>query len=300
MERRDAITAAVALEEAVWTAELSRHHEIAVKAAALLVYAVGDAQLRFDAGELWARYTETMLRRMGGHEYLWGWLFNNRGAMRDRQGRLREAVEDAHRAVAVKEKIHGPDSPDVGMSLSNLAILLDQMGDVEPAVRHIERAVRALEAGLGSEHPRTAVLLSNYAEILNRLGRFSEAREMSRRALAIFEDQSAPDGVTLSYPLTALGLAHLGDGMAAQAIPILERAVEIRDEKEHKPTYLGEVHFALARALRLAGRDTARARDLALRARTEYSNDSPSPVTERALAQIEVWLADGILGAVTD
>ncbi len=106
--------------------------------------------------------------------------------------------------------------------------------------------------------------------------------------------------MTLSYPLTALGLAYLGDGMAAQAIPILERAVEIRDAKEHKPTYLGEVHFALARALRLAGREPARARDLALRARTEYSSDSPSPVTERALAQIDAWLADGILGAVTD
>jgi eukaryotic-like serine/threonine-protein kinase len=298
MERRDATTAAIALEEAVWTAELSRHDEVAAKAAALLVYAVGDAQLRFEAGEIWARHTETILRRMGGHEYLWGWLFNNRGAMRDRQGRLTEAVADARRAVSVKEKVHGSDSADVGMSLSNVAILVDQLGDVEAAVSYIERALKALEVGLGPDHPRTAVLLSNYGEILNRLGRFEEAREMSRRALVIFEGESAPDGVTLSYPLTALGLGYLGDGMAEQALPILERAVEIRNAKENKPSCLGEVHFALARALRLAGREIPRARDLALCARTEYTSDSASPASKRALAQIDAWLADSGNGHV--
>ena len=292
IERRDATAAAIAFEEAVWTAELSRHDEVGAKAAAQLVFAVGDAQLRFDAGEIWARYAETLLRRMGGHEDLWGWLFNNRGAMRERQGRLTEAVADAQRAVAVKEKVHGCDSAEVGMSLSNVAVLLHQLGDVQAALPRIERAVTVLEAGIGPEHPRTAFVLSNYAEILNQLGRFAEAREMSRRAIAIFEGESAPDGVTLSYPLTALGLGYLGDGLPEQAVPILERAVEIRNAREKKPTYLGEVHFALARALRESGRDLPRAVGLAQRARVEYASDSPGPVTTRALAQIDAWLAD--------
>ncbi len=292
IERRDATAASIAFEEAVWTAELSRHHEVAAKAAAQLVFAVGDAQLRFDAGEIWARYADTILRRIGGHEYLWGWLFNNRGAMRERQGRLAEALEDAQRAVTVKEKVYGQDSPDVGMSLSNVAILLEQLGQAEAAVPHIERAVKALEAGLGPEHPRTAILLSNYGDILNRLGRFEDAREMSRRALAIFEEETAPDGATISYPLTALGLGYLGDNMAEQALPILQRAAEIREGGKDRSSSLGEVHFALARALRQIGRDVARAKALALRARAEYAQELPSPATARALEQIAVWLAD--------
>jgi eukaryotic-like serine/threonine-protein kinase len=291
-ERRDAATASVAFEEAVWTAELSRHEEVAAKAAAQLVFVVGYAQLRFDAGEIWARYTDIILRRMGGHEYLWGWLFNNRGAMKETQGHLAEAVEDARRAVAVKERIHGPDNADVGLSLSNVATLLEQLGDAAAAVPYIERAVKVLEVSLGSEHPRTATLLSNYAEILNRLERFEEAREMSRRALAIFEGETAPDGVTLSYPLTALGLGYLGDGMAGEALPILERAVEIREGTKNRSSSLGEVHFALARALRQIGREIPRAATLAQRARVEYADDSPSPVTKRALVQIDAWLAD--------
>jgi tetratricopeptide (TPR) repeat protein len=193
--------------------------------------------------------------------------------------------------VAVKEKVHGCDSAEVGMSLSNVAALLHQLGDVQAALPCIERAVSVLEAGLGPEHPRTAIVLSNYADILNQLGRFREAREISRRAIAIFEGESAPDGVTLSYPLTALGLGYLGDGVAEQAVPILERAAEIRNAREKKPTYLGEVHFALARALHQSGRDLPRAAALAQRARVEYASDSPSPATTRALAQIDAWLS---------
>lgn len=289
-ERRDATIAAAAFEEAVWTAVLARHDEVAAKAAAQLVYVVGDAQLRFDAGEIWARHADTLLRRMGGQEYLWGWLYNNRGAMRERQGRLADAVEDARRAVAAKEKVHGPDSAEVGMSLSNVAINLEQLGDVEAAVQTMERALRILETCVGPEHPRTAILLSNYGEILNRLGRFEEAAEVCARAIAIFEGESAPDGVMLSYPLTALGLAYLGSGKAALALPVLERAALIRDEKESKSTCLGEVHFALACALTEAGDDRSRALALCLRAREEYTRETPNPVTKWALAQIDFWL----------
>jgi tetratricopeptide (TPR) repeat protein/tRNA A-37 threonylcarbamoyl transferase component Bud32 len=290
IERRDAAAAALALEEAVWTAELSRHDEVAAKAAVQLVYVVGDAQLRFDAGEIWARHADTILRRMGGQEYLWGWLFNNRGAMRERQGRLTDAVEDARRAVTAKEKVYGPESAEVGMSLGNVAINLEQLGDVDAAVQTMKRALAILEQCLGPEHPRTAILLSNYGEILSRLGHFEEAARMCARAIAIFEGETAPDGVMLSYPLTALGLAYLGAGKAAQALPILERAATIRDEKENKSTCLGEVHFALACALSEGGGDLGRARELALRAREEYTREPPNPVTKWSLAQIDFWL----------
>ena len=292
IEQRDANAAALAFEEAVWTAELSRHDEVAARAAAQLVYAVGCAQLHFEAGEIWARHADTILRRVGGHDLLWGWLFTNRGSMREKQGRLPEALDDARRAVAAKEKVYGPDNADAGASLSDVAIYLEQMGDVQAAVMCIERAVKILEASLGPEHPRTGITLSNYGEILNRLGRFEEARAVSQRALAIFEGDSAPNSVILSYPLTALGLGYLDDGMAEQALPILERAVEIREGKENDSSVRGEVHFALARALHQLGRDFPRAQGLAELARVEYAGASKSPFTERALAQIDAWLAD--------
>ena len=44
--------------------------------------------------------------------------------MRQRQGRLQDALADARAAVAIKEKSEGPDSPDTGQSLTNVALYL--------------------------------------------------------------------------------------------------------------------------------------------------------------------------------
>jgi len=291
LERRDSIAASLALEEAVWVAELCRHDEVAAKAAAQLVYSVGENQLRFDAGEIWFRHAETILRRLGGHDSLWGWLYNNRGTMRERQGRLADALEDARRAVVAKEKAGGADDPDVAQSLGNIALCLAQLGEVEQALPIALRALKISEAGLGPQHPRTAIHLSNYGEILKGFGRFEEGREMAGRALSILEGEVEPDSVILSYPLTALGLSYLGEGLLDEALPILERAVAIREAKESESSRLGEVHFALARALSASGQDLARARVLASRARTEYCSAVRSPATLRELAALDAWLA---------
>ena len=291
LEQRAPVLGSQALEEALWTAELCRHDEVVAMAAAQLVYAVGDLQLRFDAAEIWARLAETRLRRMGGREDLWGWLYNNRGAMRQRAGRLQEAVDDARRAVAAKEKFHGPDSAEVGLSLNNIAMYLATIGDVANALTYMQRGISAVEAGVGPDHPRIAVLLSNYAEILNQLGRFAEAREMARRALAVFEREAALEGSALSYPLMALGLGYLDGGMIEEALPPLERAVVIRDRSEKHLAYLAEAHFALARALKKAGRDAPRSRALALAARAEYAGDATNQSSANWLTQIDAWLA---------
>jgi len=291
LEQRTAVLGAQFMEEALWTAELCRHDEVVAMAAAQLVYAMGDQMARFDAAEIWAQLAETRLRRMGGRDDLWGWLYNNRGAMRERQGRLQEAIEDARRAVAAKEKFHGTDSTEVGLSLGNIALYMTATGDLANALTYMQRGISAVEADAGPDHPRIGVLLSNYAEILNQLGRFPEAREMARRSLAIFERESSLDGAMLTYPLTALGLGYLGEGLAEEALAPLERAVQIRDRKEKRPAILGEIHFALARALELAGREAPRARALALAARAEYASDAPSEASQRWVAQIDAWLA---------
>jgi serine/threonine protein kinase len=290
-ERRDAEAGARALEDAVWAAELSRHEEVAAEAATILVFVTGETQLRYEVAEIWSRHAETILRRVGGHDTLWGWLFNNRGAVREKQGRLAEALDDARRAVAAKEKAGGVDSPDVALSNANVSLYLAQLGRTEEALPYVERAIRALESSLGPEHPRNSFVLLNYAELLNELGRFSEARQSCQRSLAIFERQIGPADLHLAYPLTALGLAYLGEGKTTDALSVLERAAAIRDAKETNPARLGEVHFALARALLAVGQDLPRARALTVRARDEYARALPVPIVERELATIAASLA---------
>jgi serine/threonine-protein kinase len=252
---------------------------------------VAALQGRFDAGDIWARHADTILRRMGGQDRLWAWLFNNLGVMRHWQGRLGEGLDQMQRAIVAKEKAFGPDNPDVAISLANVALLLVEMGNVSEAVSYIQRAIAISEKGLGPEHPRIASALTNYGEILNKLGRFAEARQMSERALIIFEREAETDGAYVTAALVELGMGHLGDGMVDQALPILERAVKNREEKEREPSRLGEAHFALARALHSNGHDRERGRALARRAQTEYEQAVQSPATQRALVQISCWLA---------
>ena len=106
-------------------------------------------------------------------------------------------------------------------------------GDLGNALTYMQRGISAWSRPAPGRTTRgSASPLSNYAEILNQLGRFAEAREMARRALAIFERESSLDGAVLSYPLIALGLGYLGEGMAEEALPPLERAV--RDPRPHE------------------------------------------------------------------
>jgi serine/threonine protein kinase len=289
-ERLEGESSAQALEEALWTAEINRHDEVAAEAAVWLVYMCGDTLMRFEAGEIWARHAEAVLRRMGGHDRLWGWLYNNRSAMRQRQGRTLDALEDARAAVTIKEKSEGPDSSDTGQSLTNVALYLAQLDRLTEAEALARRSVDVTEAGLGPSHPRTAIVLFNYGEILNRLRRFVDARQASQRALEILEGSGSRDGVLLSYPLTVLGLGYLDDGMPQEALPLLERAVRIREATDTESALRGEVHFALARALRASGGDPARAAALAHTALGEYARASHVPGVRRELARVQEWL----------
>ncbi len=280
-----------ALEDAVWTAELCRHDEVAAEAAATLVFATGHGQSRFDAGEIWSRHAETVLARMGGHDLIRGWLFNNRGAMRATQGRLRDAVEDIHRAIEAKEKALGPNDPDVGISLVNVGVYLDELGETVRAAANLERAVQIMQETLGRDHPKVAIPLANYAELLNRLGRYAEALEPASHALEVLQRETDPEGLYVTYPLVALGASHVGLGQYREALPSLERAARIREAKENSPSRNAEVHFALGRALWGSGQDRPRALAMVERARDEFRANPPTPATQRELADIELWLA---------
>jgi tetratricopeptide (TPR) repeat protein len=228
---------------------------------------------------------------MGGHERIWGWLLNNRGNMRNAQGRLHEALEDQRLAIAAKEKALGPDDPDVAISIGNVALYLDELGDTAQAAEYGARAIRIMEATLGPDHPLTAVVLTNQAEFLNRLGRYEEAQTPARRALAVFERETEPEGLYVTYPLMAIGLSHIGVGRHREAVALLERAMRIREAKENAPAKLADVHWALARALGGEGGDGARSTELAVRAQREYLQAPSTPATRRELAEIDRFLA---------
>jgi eukaryotic-like serine/threonine-protein kinase len=89
------------------------------------------------------------------------------------------------------------------------------------------------------------------------------------QALSIWR-KSGADPMFVSYGLTGLGIALVGEGRAAEAVPSLEDALQIRVDKQFDVEHLGETRFALARALWVHPAQRERARELARQALADY------------------------------
>ena len=175
------------------------------------------------------------------------------------------------RALAIREKLLGPEHPDTATSLNNLAALLQEQGDLAGARPLYERALAIREKLLGPEHPDTAVGLNNLAGLLYTQGDFAGARPLYERALAIREKLLGPE-----HPETAQSLASLarllhpqGDLVGARLL--YERALAIREK------LLGPEHPATATSLS----------DLAGLLQDQGDLAAAQPLFERALAIYE-------------
>jgi len=88
-------------------------------------------------------------------------VLNNLAALLEETERMPEAEKLMRRAVAIFEKVLGPEHPNVAVSLNNLSNLLkdsDRLGEAEPLMR---RALAILEASLGPDHPTTRIAGEN-------------------------------------------------------------------------------------------------------------------------------------------
>ena len=118
------------------------------------------------------------------------------------------------RALAIREKVLGPEHPDTAMSLNNLAVLLKDQGDLAGARPLYERALAITEKVLGPEHPDTAMSLNNLAVLLKDQGDLAGARPLYERALAIREKVLGPE-----HPDTATSLDNLAALLQAPGRP---------------------------------------------------------------------------------
>jgi eukaryotic-like serine/threonine-protein kinase len=276
------------LVEAFRIADSSRHDEVRAEVASLLVYVIGYEEGHFEDAHRWSDAAEAVLDRLGGHDLLRAWLLNDLGCVLELEGRKTEAVRAHGQAIVLKEKVLGPNHPDVGLSEINLAIALQELGRNEEALSHNDRAIRIMLRGLGADHPSLAMAMNGRGEILNPLGHYREARASFERAGAIWERELGPESRNLAYALTGIGESFIGEGKSAEAIAPLERALKIRKVGEPEPFRLAETQFALARALWESDHSRGRARGLADQALRDFTKSSGK---EKAL-EVEGWLHD--------
>jgi tetratricopeptide (TPR) repeat protein len=106
--------------------------------------------------------------------------------------RLGEAEALLREALAINEKLLGPDHPDVALNLNNLGLLETDAGRLAQAEPLIERALRIRERALPADHRNIGHSLFALGRLRARQSRPSDAVPLLRRALAILEKSPSP------------------------------------------------------------------------------------------------------------
>jgi tetratricopeptide (TPR) repeat protein/tRNA A-37 threonylcarbamoyl transferase component Bud32 len=254
------------LDDALRAALASHHDDLLPEISANLVWVVG-FQGRFEDAQRWSRFADaTIERETMLNPIKYSWVLNDMGAVYYLEQRYAEALEYQERARQIKEKVLGPDDPDVAVTVSNIALALNKLGRAAEALRMSDRSLRIHQRALGDSHPAMGDELSNRGEILLALNRPTEALDAYQRAKKIWELELGSDSPAVAYALTGIGRALVAAKQPREARPVLERALSIRERNDPEPSRLAETELWLASALWDGGRDFERAVTLAQRA----------------------------------
>jgi len=128
------------------------------------------------------------------------------------------------RAIAIQEKVLGPEHPDLAMSLNNLAELsLIQWRYREAEALH-KRALAIREKALGPDHPLTAASLTNLARLYSLTHRPEIAAPLLVRAVAITEKALGPDHPDTALAVRSLAMTYAALGDHKRALDLHRRA----------------------------------------------------------------------------
>ncbi len=163
---------------------------------------------------------------------------SNLAELRRAQRRFEEARKLYEQAIRLRTRLSGPEHPDLVPALSGLALLEAEAGKGEKARQLLERCVAIRKKAFGPDHPRTLEALANLAGLEASLGELQRAESFYRK---ILKAQQAGDPASADLATTLVHLAEVlrRGGRSAEAVPLLRRALSIREKKlgaEHPET----------------------------------------------------------------
>ncbi|RKG95998.1 protein kinase [Corallococcus sp. CA053C] len=215
-----------ALLQAVWAAEAGRDDETLARAWLELIWVVGEALSRPADAEKLIRHAQAAVERLGRERFpdITTELHHRLASLRDQQGRLAEAEQEALQGLEFSRRRNGPDS-------LRTANLLHQLGRIRMSQRHFEESLelhlQALELRkrlLGLDNAALVVSYNKVGLAYKGMGRNAEAVGIWRKALALQEAAPVPENTVLATLLLNLAGVSRVEGRLEEARPLLERA----------------------------------------------------------------------------
>jgi len=290
-DRSGDVAAAVrTLEEVVWMALAAHRDDIAAESASLLMEINGYSLPRPTESRRWDNVADALLRRLGpGHDLIGSWLHQDRANVLLRARDNQKAAKEFELALALKRKALPASDPDIAGTYNSIAVNDIELKDGRAALAAAEQALAIFRAEYGSASPLLWLPLDTRAEALQLLGRHQDAETDLRSALKRVEALQGSSHIWTAIVLSDLGRTLYDERQLRQAIPILERALRIREQSDPSLENVAETRFALGRALWAADSDRPRALALVTSARESYRK---LPGHANELGDIDAWLAD--------
>jgi tetratricopeptide (TPR) repeat protein len=235
-----------------------------------------------------------------------GWLANL-GNMYADMGDFARAETILREAVALDRKVLGSDHLDMPYSINNLATVLVDAGKCADAIPLHEESLGMRHRLFGEPSAEMAIALGNYARTLDCVGRYADAELAADSALAMSIIVFGEGHQRTATSSMRLAEVYLHTQRAAQAEPLLRRAIGVYSGQGERYWRTGDARARLGEALVATGRgpegvselgagweiltettgtDTPRAREIATRI-ADYHRDQWPDESRRWLARAD-------------
>jgi CHAT domain-containing protein/tetratricopeptide (TPR) repeat protein len=199
---------------------------------------VSDARLALEDSRLLAR-----LSKAQRHRVLQAEAWNNRLVHLWQQGKSKEALPLAQKALAARREILGEEHPLTAQSWFNLAAQYKALGRFPDAIRCGKKALAIRMEKLGKEHPTYAANLNSLATLYQEMGQHRLALPLFQQALKIRREALGEEHPDYAASLNNLAGLYHDRREYRLALPLYRQAVKL-----HK-AILGEKHPDYATSL---------------------------------------------------
>jgi serine/threonine protein kinase/tetratricopeptide (TPR) repeat protein len=188
---------------------------------------------KFGRAEVWSDLAAALLKKLNdaAAERLRARLLLTNCMVRSQENRLDEALESCNKALALRTRLFGQDSPDVVEVLNTLAGVHRRSRRLDVAIEMYHRALALETRNLGSLHPYVASTMRGLGIVMRERQKYSEALGHFRQALIIQQQSLGATSARLTdyHRLIALTLRDLGrndeaEAAAQQSLTIAEKA----------------------------------------------------------------------------
>jgi eukaryotic-like serine/threonine-protein kinase len=178
--------------------------------------------------EIDQRQTVELWRRVAGGHVDIAWALGNLGTIFLLEGQTSKAEPLMREALNIRQKILGPRSPLIAISLDDWGRVLQAKADYQGAETSFRQSLDILDNTAGSKNWMVEQVLSDFSKLQLDRADYPSAESYADRALEMSRKLGREESPQVTDSLSEIALARELRGDAASAEPMLRSALEIR------------------------------------------------------------------------